>query len=247
MVTYRPLPHAVFPMLTQILQRESNFYSRSGLKHDRDMKGGSQDVLGSLYPPKTERTRLDCLRSQGQFQATLDITVKHHDHLWQKYHLVKCIGLFLHRKEIRNATKSRVHSFFVVFSQITPVIACKPVLKSKCGLISRMSLTTFEYDISCIQLSYQLTPFKLASKSFCLSKYSTTLVCPPRTANAMGGNAFCKQKENGRKNMKLRHNQLLSQEIKLTSLKALTSALFSTNACTISNLPRPEASARGVI
>ena len=32
----------------------------------RDMKGGSWDVLGILDPPKTERTRLDCLRNLGQ-------------------------------------------------------------------------------------------------------------------------------------------------------------------------------------
>ena len=30
---------------------------------ERDMKGGSRDVLGILDPPKTER--LDCLRSLG--------------------------------------------------------------------------------------------------------------------------------------------------------------------------------------
>ena len=41
---------------------------------ERDMKGGSWDVLGILDPPKTERTRLDCLRSLGQLQATLDMT-----------------------------------------------------------------------------------------------------------------------------------------------------------------------------
>ena len=33
---------------------------------ERDIKGGSRDVLGILDHPKTEKTRLDCLRSLGQ-------------------------------------------------------------------------------------------------------------------------------------------------------------------------------------
>ena len=42
------------------------FSEQHGLLVERDMKGESQDVLGILDPPETERTRLDCLRSLGQ-------------------------------------------------------------------------------------------------------------------------------------------------------------------------------------
>ena len=42
------------------------FSRQHGQLVERDMKGGSWDVLGVLDPPKTERTRLDCLRSLGQ-------------------------------------------------------------------------------------------------------------------------------------------------------------------------------------
>ena len=42
------------------------FSEQHGQLVERDMKGGSLDVLGILDPPKTERTRLDCLRSLGQ-------------------------------------------------------------------------------------------------------------------------------------------------------------------------------------
>ena len=37
------------------------FSGHLGQLVERDMKGGSWDVLGILDPPKTERTRLDCL------------------------------------------------------------------------------------------------------------------------------------------------------------------------------------------
>ena len=42
------------------------FSRQHGQLVERDMKGGCWDVLGVLDPPKTERTRLDCLRSLGQ-------------------------------------------------------------------------------------------------------------------------------------------------------------------------------------
>ena len=42
--------------------------SKGSSRHlgERDMMGGSPDVLGILDPPKTERTKLDCLRSLGK-------------------------------------------------------------------------------------------------------------------------------------------------------------------------------------